>query len=715
MSINRVCRVSLVAGLALGLFGSTGHGEGTSEEALLIIDPSSPASMYVGNYYKDARQIPDANVLYMDPAAVDYAAFVEANLDGLFGTLANRGLDQKVDFIILGPGAPFYIPAAGYVNDTCAPVTRFALASAYTMAFLTDDLLNGPISVITRQGYWDSGITVPAFDSSLTWYSGSPSDDVRARRYFIGAMLGYDGERGNTLQETLDMIDRSVAADGTRQAGTFYFMNNASDPARNVRAPQFAGVVNDLDFYGGVGEVIDGVLPTGRHDCLGVMTGAANPDIDGANFTLLPGSFCDHLTSWAATFDRTQQTKMSRWIVKGASGSVGAVEEPCNYTGKFPRAELHLFSFLGATLGEAYFRSAEYVPFQMLLYGDPLTRPFAYVPSYTVYSEPTNPVSGSIDYIFVADTSDPAWQIERVEAYIDGELAQTLAGTGGLLTIDTTTLTDGYHELRLLAYSAAPQLTAGRLLRDLIVDNSGESAALTPNQTSGDLGTLFSFSYNVQAASIDEVQLLQAGRVLASSAQLSGQFDIFGQTMGAGPATVQLQARRANGEIVRSEPIQLDITYGDVTPSGVDPVAYGYSRTVLADQPFVLELPATFDDAPGEATFTIVTPPIQATIHAGATGGYRILVPGQNASGDDQLTFNVSTPSGSSQNATITWTYGGEPGIPGDLNGDGCVDQSDLGILLASYEVDDGGDIDGDGDTDQSDLGVLLANYEVGC
>ncbi len=52
---------------------------------------------------------------------------------------------------------------------------------------------------------------------------------------------------------------------------------------------------------------------------------------------------------------------------------------------------------------------------------------------------------------------------------------------------------------------------------------------------------------------------------------------------------------------------------------------------------------------------------------------------------------------------------------PGDLNGDLVVDQSDLGILLAAYDVDDGGDVDGDGDTDQADLGALLANYEEVC
>ncbi|MBW7904072.1 MAG: hypothetical protein LC135_13970 [Phycisphaerae bacterium] len=58
--------------------------------------------------------------------------------------------------------------------------------------------------------------------------------------------------------------------------------------------------------------------------------------------------------------------------------------------------------------------------------------------------------------------------------------------------------------------------------------------------------------------------------------------------------------------------------------------------------------------------------------------------------------------------------------VPGDLTGDGCVGQSDLGILLADFGCTDGvgncpGDVDGDGDTDQSDLGILLGHFGTGC
>jgi len=65
--------------------------------------------------------------------------------------------------------------------------------------------------------------------------------------------------------------------------------------------------------------------------------------------------------------------------------------------------------------------------------------------------------------------------------------------------------------------------------------------------------------------------------------------------------------------------------------------------------------------------------------------------------------------------AVIDFLYAHPKPLPGDLNGDECVDQADLGILLAAYGVDAGGDLDRDGDTDQSDLGVLLANWNAGC
>jgi hypothetical protein len=57
--------------------------------------------------------------------------------------------------------------------------------------------------------------------------------------------------------------------------------------------------------------------------------------------------------------------------------------------------------------------------------------------------------------------------------------------------------------------------------------------------------------------------------------------------------------------------------------------------------------------------------------------------------------------------------------VPGDLDGDGDVDLSDLAQLLGHYGIASGatseqGDLDGDGDVDLSDLAAILGNYGLG-
>ena len=54
-----------------------------------------------------------------------------------------------------------------------------------------------------------------------------------------------------------------------------------------------------------------------------------------------------------------------------------------------------------------------------------------------------------------------------------------------------------------------------------------------------------------------------------------------------------------------------------------------------------------------------------------------------------------------------------QPPCNADLDGDGYVGQTDLGVLLAAYGNGAGGDLDNDGDTDQADLGILLAAYDT--
>jgi endonuclease/exonuclease/phosphatase family metal-dependent hydrolase len=85
---------------------------------------------------------------------------------------------------------------------------------------------------------------------------------------------------------------------------------------------------------------------------------------------------------------------------------------------------------------------------------------------------------------------------------------------------------------------------------------------------------------------------------------------------------------------------------------------------------------------------------------------------GQQASGQ----VNASSVASDHASVIVDFTL---PGIPGDLDGDGDVDLTDLSALLANYGMPSGagpgdGDIDGDGDVDLLDLSALLANYGIG-
>ena len=53
---------------------------------------------------------------------------------------------------------------------------------------------------------------------------------------------------------------------------------------------------------------------------------------------------------------------------------------------------------------------------------------------------------------------------------------------------------------------------------------------------------------------------------------------------------------------------------------------------------------------------------------------------------------------------------GFEPPNPADLNGDGIVDASDLGLLFSAWNTPDA-DLDGDGTTNAADVGLLIAAW----
>jgi hypothetical protein len=687
---------------------------GSPENVLLILDPASTESLYIGNYYKHARNVPDVNVLYFQPGNASFSAFAALNRHAVLGSLASRTIGDHIDYILVTPGASFYMAASGGVSDSCYPVSRFSASAAYTMIHIADEVLAGGLTSQNRNRYYESTDEARAFDSNTFWRFGAPSADPQARRYFIGAMLGYSGALGNTLPEIIALIDRSVAVDGTRPAGTFYYMQTTDNARSGPRHAAYPAAVASIEALGGQAEHLMAVLPIGRYDCLGIMTGWASPGIDSADLTIVPGAFCDHLTSYAATFDTGSQEKVSRWIARGASGSWGATEEPCNYAGKFPHARLHVFYHQGLSLGEAAFRSVNYVPFQMLLYGDPMTRPFAHLPDVQVADAPTETVAGTFTLTPTATTTHPAAAIAGFDLLIDGVLYASVP-PGQQFTVNTALLPDGCHDLRVLAYDDSLVKSTGRWTGSFVSSNRSRDATLGVDTTSGDWSTPFSFTLAASGAGVAEVRITQNGRVLAAAPAANASLVVQGLTLGAGPAVVQAEALFTDGTCTRSAPTTLNVAYAAGTPSGQPPTAFSYTKYVNPEQPFVVELPATIDDSAAPLTYTILTPPTQSTIAAGQTGAQRLMTPIAGATGSDPFTFQVSSSPGASNIATVTLIYAA---CSGDTNHDGTVDNIDLQDVLdawatlshdPSYNPD--ADFNDDGQIDNLDLQVLLDNW----
>ena len=75
-------------------------------------------------------------------------------------------------------------------------------------------------------------------------------------------------------------------------------------------------------------------------------------------------------------------------------------------------------------------------------------------------------------------------------------------------------------------------------------------------------------------------------------------------------------------------------------------------------------------------------------------------------------TSDENLPGAQSRSLTLSFSIAvTSSGIPGDIDGDGFVNSSDLGALLSQWGASGSADLDGNGTVDSSDLGILLSNW----
>ena len=178
-----------------------------------------------------------------------------------------------------------------------------------------------------------------------------------------------------SLGQAKALIDRGVWSDGMLPEGTAYLLST-SDAARNVRSGTYPAVESLLERHGRVrAKILKEDALRDAKDVLFYFTGKAR--VEGLEtLGFVPGAIADHLTSAGGQLVDSGQMSALAWLEAGATGSYGAVVEPCNLPQKFPHPVIAVANYLrGDTLIEAYWKSVA-MPGQGIFIGEPLAAPF---------------------------------------------------------------------------------------------------------------------------------------------------------------------------------------------------------------------------------------------------------------------------------------------------------------------------------------------------
>ncbi|GAG96468.1 unnamed protein product, partial [marine sediment metagenome] len=253
--------------------------------------------------------------------------------------------------------------------------------------------------------------------------------------YRLSTMLGVTSYRGSTVDEIIRYLRRSAEADGTAPRGTIYLMET-KDIRSKVRHDSFPEVQRELKQLGVRAEILKGTLPTKKIDVMGITTGTARFNLIGSKVEMRPGAIGDNLTSFGGYFVKRKpwkppkddpykkppgppQTVLTDFLRAGAAGASGTVIEPFAIGAKFPLPSIHVHYARGCSLAEAFYQSVT-GPFQLLVVGDPLCRPWAAIPKVKVKGVDEGQILRGQVTITPAATTPAGAKIARFEMFVDG-------------------------------------------------------------------------------------------------------------------------------------------------------------------------------------------------------------------------------------------------------------------------------------------------------
>ncbi len=287
------------------------------------------------------------------------------------------------------------------------------------------------------------------FSHQVGW-DRSGEVDPSGFHYMLSTVLGVTAGRGNTVDEIIQSLRRSKAADFTHPAGTIYFERNG-DVRSTTREWGFQPAADALNAMGVKAVVEDGLLPQHRTDVAGATIGISDFDWPKSGSTMLPGAIAEHLTSFGGMINKgAGQTPCTEFIRNGASGSSGTVTEPFALQEKFPTPFIHVQYAKGFTLAESFYLSLA-GPYQLLIIGDPLCRPWA--KRVEVKLKGIAEGQSFSSHLTISPTVFPAVSIREFTLYLDGK-RYAVAKPGSPLVLNLHQFAAGRHSISIVAQTS---------------------------------------------------------------------------------------------------------------------------------------------------------------------------------------------------------------------------------------------------------------------
>jgi hypothetical protein len=562
---------------ALGIVGPAAvHGGGGPENVFVVVNPASGDSLAVANAFVAARKVPPINILmlpWQDSAeSTTVGRFRKELLAPVLRAIDSRRLSAQIDYIAWSSDFPWRIDYKEELPAELVAKDPFPSASLTGMTMLAMAVQSGGPGWLDPESndyFRPLGMdSVPESTQGFRGWYGWGQDgrllEAGGTRYFLSVMLGVTSGRGNTAREVAAYLRSAALADGTQPKGTVYFMTN-SDVRTTTRSSVFPATVKALKKLGVKAEILAGTLPAGKRDVAGLMTGTPSFDWQSSGSTILPGAICENLTSFGAIFTpSSDQTPLSEFLRFGAAGSSGTVIEPYSIQAKFPHAAIQVHYARGASLAEAFYQSVR-APYQLLVVGDPLCQPWAWIPEVEAVNAadsqvlaPGTTLTGTVE--IEPRASVPNGGIaDRFQLFIDG-VRVTECGAGERLVLDTAALADGYHDLRVVAIDATAIETQGRCIVPVTFANHGRSIELTVEPlTTSRKGTV---RVSVKGKGIDGAVVFATGRVLGRTTGPESSIEVPAELLGRGTVTVRANGRGGSkpSDGASAVPVTVEVT-----------------------------------------------------------------------------------------------------------------------------------------------------------